>query len=67
MILDPEKIYFDEKVVADQVLDCGNAIIAPGFIDIQVERERARARARARDFLIFQRNSLGNPLDSRHL
>ena len=36
VILDPEKIYFDEKIIADVVVDCNNAIIAPGFIDIQV-------------------------------
>jgi len=36
VILDPEKIYFDEKVMADVVVDCNNAIIAPGFIDIQI-------------------------------
>jgi len=35
-ILDPEKIYFDEKVVADEVIDCKNSIIAPGFIDMQI-------------------------------
>jgi len=36
IILDPERIYFDEKAVADEVLDCNNAIIAPGYIDIQI-------------------------------
>ena len=42
IILDPEKIYFDERAVADLVVDCGNKIIAPGFIDIQVSiREQA--------------------------
>ena len=41
VILDPEKIYFDEKAVADLVVDCGNAIIAPGFIDIQVSQVHA--------------------------
>ena len=35
VILDPEKIYFDERTVADEILDCNNAIIAPGYIDIQ--------------------------------
>jgi len=36
VILDPEKIYFDERTVADEILDCNNAIIAPGYIDIQI-------------------------------
>jgi len=31
-----KKIYFDEKVVADEVIDCKNSIIAPGFIDMQI-------------------------------
>ena len=29
-ILDPEKLFFDER------LDCGGAILAPGFIDVQI-------------------------------
>ncbi len=35
-IVDPEKVFFDERNTADQVIDCQNAIIAPGFIDIQI-------------------------------
>ncbi|KAG4075562.1 hypothetical protein HA402_003387 [Bradysia odoriphaga] len=35
-IVDPEKVFFDEKKTADTVIDCQNAIIAPGFIDIQI-------------------------------
>lgn len=35
-IVDPEKVFFDEKNIADRVIDCQNAIIAPGFIDIQI-------------------------------
>lgn len=35
-IVDPEKVFFDEKNTADKVIDCQNAIIAPGFIDIQI-------------------------------
>lgn len=38
-IVDPEKVFFDEKNIADQVIDCQNAIIAPGFIDIQINGE----------------------------
>ncbi|XP_043955689.1 N-acetylglucosamine-6-phosphate deacetylase [Gambusia affinis] len=35
-ILDPEKLFFDEKGYADCRLDCGGAIVAPGFIDVQI-------------------------------
>ena len=35
-IKNPEKLFFDEKVMADVVVDCNNFIIAPGFIDVQI-------------------------------
>ncbi|XP_043269493.1 N-acetylglucosamine-6-phosphate deacetylase [Venturia canescens] len=35
-IIDPEKIFFDEKVEADSRIDCQGAIISPGFIDLQI-------------------------------
>ncbi|XP_041941000.1 N-acetylglucosamine-6-phosphate deacetylase [Alosa sapidissima] len=35
-ILDPEKLFFDEKGFADVRIDCENRIIAPGFIDVQI-------------------------------
>lgn len=35
-IQNPEKLFFDEHVVADVVTDCNNLIIAPGFIDVQL-------------------------------
>ncbi|XP_010863352.1 N-acetylglucosamine-6-phosphate deacetylase [Esox lucius] len=35
-ILDPEKLFFDEKGSADQRVDCEGLIIAPGFIDVQI-------------------------------
>lgn len=38
-IVDPEKVFFDEKNTADAVIDCKNAIISPGFIDIQINGE----------------------------
>ncbi|KAI1290299.1 N-acetylglucosamine-6-phosphate deacetylase [Halotydeus destructor] len=34
-IIDPEKLYFDERRSADQVVDCNNLLISPGFIDLQ--------------------------------
>lgn len=42
-IVDPEKVFFDEKNIADKVIDCENAIIAPGFIDIQINGKNSRS------------------------
>ncbi|XP_058142584.1 N-acetylglucosamine-6-phosphate deacetylase isoform X1 [Dasypus novemcinctus] len=35
-ILDPEKLFFEERRVADELRDCGGCILAPGFIDVQI-------------------------------
>lgn len=35
-IENPEKIFFDEKTKATKVIDCSNTIIAPGFIELQI-------------------------------
>ncbi|XP_071322379.1 N-acetylglucosamine-6-phosphate deacetylase [Trachinotus anak] len=35
-ILDPEKLFFDEQGYADKRVDCEGSIIAPGFIDVQL-------------------------------
>ncbi|XP_022906307.2 N-acetylglucosamine-6-phosphate deacetylase [Onthophagus taurus] len=35
-IIDPEKVFFDEKIQANQQIDCKGAIIAPGFIELQI-------------------------------
>ncbi|XP_069503054.1 N-acetylglucosamine-6-phosphate deacetylase [Ambystoma mexicanum] len=35
-ILNPEKLFFDEKGSADIRLDCKGSIVAPGFIDTQI-------------------------------
>lgn len=35
-IINPEPLFFDERALAHQQVDCLNAIIAPGFIDIQI-------------------------------
>ncbi|XP_053550666.1 N-acetylglucosamine-6-phosphate deacetylase [Bombina bombina] len=35
-ILNPEKLFFDEKGSADTQVDCQGRIIAPGFIDTQI-------------------------------
>uniref|UniRef100_A0AAQ4NVJ7 N-acetylglucosamine-6-phosphate deacetylase n=1 Tax=Gasterosteus aculeatus aculeatus TaxID=481459 RepID=A0AAQ4NVJ7_GASAC len=35
-ILDPEKLFFDEQGYADDRVDCEGSIMAPGFIDVQI-------------------------------
>ncbi|KAK9885743.1 hypothetical protein WA026_012509 [Henosepilachna vigintioctopunctata] len=35
-IVDPEKIFFDEKILPDVKIDCNGLIVAPGFIDLQI-------------------------------
>ncbi|XP_055366724.1 N-acetylglucosamine-6-phosphate deacetylase isoform X3 [Betta splendens] len=35
-ILDPEKLFFDEQGYADKRVDCEGSIVAPGFIDVQI-------------------------------
>ncbi|XP_078096637.1 N-acetylglucosamine-6-phosphate deacetylase isoform X2 [Mustelus asterias] len=35
-ILNPEKLFFDERGYADVQIDCKGSIIAPGFIDTQI-------------------------------
>lgn len=35
-IINPEPIFFDEKVTADIKIDCHGALISPGFIDLQL-------------------------------
>lgn len=35
-ILDPEKLFFDEQGYADHSVDCHGCIVAPGFIDVQM-------------------------------
>uniref|UniRef100_W5MRE7 N-acetylglucosamine-6-phosphate deacetylase n=1 Tax=Lepisosteus oculatus TaxID=7918 RepID=W5MRE7_LEPOC len=38
-ILNPEKLFFDEEGSADAQVDCHDSIIAPGFIDVQINGE----------------------------
>lgn len=35
-IVNPEKVFFDERVKSDIRIDCKQAIIAPGLIDLQI-------------------------------
>jgi len=35
-IINPERIFFDEKVQACERINCDNHIISPGFIDLQI-------------------------------
>ncbi|GIX68883.1 n-acetylglucosamine-6-phosphate deacetylase [Caerostris extrusa] len=35
-IINPEPVFYDEKITSDLKVDCGNALIVPGFIDLQI-------------------------------
>ena len=35
-IIDPLKLFYEGKKAPDCVVDCRNLIVAPGFIDIQI-------------------------------
>ncbi|XP_076249833.1 N-acetylglucosamine-6-phosphate deacetylase [Calliopsis andreniformis] len=35
-IVDPEKIFYDEKIKPDIKIDCNGALISPGYIDLQI-------------------------------
>lgn len=35
-IIDPEKIFYDEKREPDVRVNCNRAVISPGFIDVQI-------------------------------
>lgn len=35
-IIDPEKIFYDEKIQPDVKVDCNGALISPGFIEVQI-------------------------------
>ncbi|TDG41867.1 hypothetical protein AWZ03_011697 [Drosophila navojoa] len=35
-IINPEPVFYDERATANQRIDCGGAIIAPGYIDLQI-------------------------------
>lgn len=39
-IIDPVPVFFDEKLSADEQFDCNGAIIAAGFIDIQINGKK---------------------------
>lgn len=35
-IVNPEKIFYDEKITPDVRIDCGGNLISPGYIDVQI-------------------------------
>lgn len=41
-IIDPEKVFFDLKIKSHKQIDCDGAIIAAGFIDLQINGKRFR-------------------------
>ena len=36
IIINPEPLFFEQRKEADIVVDCKQAIIAPGYIDLQI-------------------------------
>ena len=36
MIIDPLKLFYQDKKIPDVILDCRGLIVAPGLIDIQL-------------------------------
>ena len=38
-IIDPEPVFYEEKVQPNHVVDCNNALLVPGFIDVQINGE----------------------------
>lgn len=38
-IVDPEKIFYDEKIDAETLINCQGALISPGYIDVQINGE----------------------------
>lgn len=35
-IINPEPVFFDQKICSHRQIDCSGALISPGFIDIQI-------------------------------
>ena len=35
-IIDPHALFFKDKKSPDKMVDCSNCIVAPGFMDIQI-------------------------------
>jgi len=48
VIVDAQKVFFDEQRPADQIINLGGKVIAPGFIDVQING------AMGMDFSVFQ-------------
>ena len=39
VIVDPEKIFYDERIEPTIKIDCNGALVSPGFIDMQINGE----------------------------
>ena len=40
-IIDPEGLFYNQKILPDLTIDCEGAIISPGFIDVQLNGKLA--------------------------
>ena len=36
VIVDPQKVFYDYRAISDRIINLGNKIVSPGFIDIQI-------------------------------
>jgi len=48
VIVNAQKVFYDEQRPADQIINLGGKVIAPGFIDVQING------AMGMDFSVFQ-------------
>ena len=55
VILDPQKCFYDNLAMPDDIINLGNKIIAPGFIDIQING------AMGMDFSVFSDDETYSP------
>lgn len=58
-IINPEPVFFDERSKAHRRIDCGGAIIAPGYLDIQINGKHTHTHTHTRwHWLNFAFNEL---------
>lgn len=36
VIVDPEPLFYTDRILPDEIVDCGGHYVAPGYIDLQI-------------------------------